>query len=666
MSELLAPPPQVSPAAVRAEAGPARFEAFFHASPHGILIVDDSGTILEANEQAGTMVGYRPDSLPGSKAIQFLDPSTAEKVNQAFLQTQLSGQAYVETRIIRSDGTAFPAEIFWNRLRSDGRIFFHASITDITRRCEALEESKRATEQAEQANEARLLFLATMSHEIRTPLNGIIGFSHLLAESELSTIQQQYVDMVGRSGDILLRIIDDILHLSRIESGRFELEEIEFSPVACIEDVFEMHANSSKLASVELHYEILDGVPPLVRGDITRIRQILTNLVSNALKFTAEGHILVRCAVQGDRFLAFSVRDTGLGFDPSKTENLFMPFVQEDATTTQKFGGTGLGLAICRKLVDRMGGYIEARSQPGQGAEFWFGIPLLPSSNGETPPRPLAGHRALLIGGSELGSRLLGKRIATTGLELHVERDAQTALTLLKKNTFPLIIVADHGGRIPLEELGDRIRKLKNNRKSALLLLTSATSPPDQGSAASSGYRAVLRTPFRHGDLEAAILPLLRPASSESAVDPFANKAPTLPPPPLASPESKPFILIAEDNHINAQLALLVTQRLGFQAHLAHNGREVLGYLTSSQTYSAILMDMRMPGMDGIEATRRIRLGHAGVPVTNVPIYALTANAMDSDRKACLEVGMNGYFTKPLRIKEIEAAFREQGILPGA
>ena len=217
--------------------------------------------------------------------------------------------------------------------------------------------------------------------------------------------------MVGRSGDILLRIIDDILHLSRIESGRFELEEIDFEPAALIEEVFEMHANNEKLATVELVYDVLDDVPPVVRGDLTRVRQILTNLVSNALKFTKTGHVLVRCATQDQRFLAFSVRDSGVGFDPAKTETLFKPFFQEDASTTRKFGGTGLGLAICRKLVTRMGGYIEARSQPGEGAEFWFGIPLLVGPPAAPSLPTFHGHAAMLVGGSQVGREILGCQV---------------------------------------------------------------------------------------------------------------------------------------------------------------------------------------------------------------------------------------------------------------
>lgn len=655
--------PEYSPALPAGQAGPSRFEAFFHASPHGILILDDTGLILEANEQAGMMLGYRHDSIPGVKVLQFLDPATWDQVNQAFIQTQFSGNALVETQVIRADGSSFPAEIIWNRLRSEGRVLYHGSISDITSRSEALEESRCAIKAAQEANEARLLFLATMSHEIRTPLNGIIGFAHLLADSELSELQQQYVDMVGRSGDILLRIIDDILHLSRIESGRFELEEIDFDPVTCIEEVLEMHANNSKLEKVELLYEVLEGVPSLVRGDITRTRQVLTNLVSNALKFTEEGHILVRCAVQDDRFLAFSVRDTGSGFDPSKTETLFKPFFQEDASTTRKFGGTGLGLAICRKLLNRMGGYIEARSEPGHGAEFWFGVPLIAAPETQPGPPPLSGYHALLVGGTSPGNELLRKRLAKSGLQAHAVLSADAALTTLKKSQYHLILVANQGSRFDAAEFAKKARRTKPNRKSIFVLLSTSRSPIGQESAATMGYATVLTTPIRQEDLLSGLIPLLRPEQEKPAPVEKVKKTP--PPKKSAKPKAKPFILIAEDNHINAQLALLVTKRLGFEAHVAHNGREVLAYLASEQSYVAILMDMRMPDMDGIEATRRIRLGHAGVPVTHIPIYALTANAMDSDRDSCINAGMNGYFAKPLRVKEIEEAFRVHDLLPG-
>lgn len=664
----LFPPPLTAPSTDTN--GQGRFEAYFHAAQQGIVVLDDMGNILEANKQAGVMFGYLHDSLPGVQILQLLDTSTWDQVNQAFIETQFSGNSFVETRIQKPDASSVPVEIIWNRVHLDGRTLFHGTISDLTDRNRALDESRKAIEEAERANEARLLFLATMSHEIRTPLNGIIGFAHLLSESELSDLQKQYVDMVGRSGDILLRIIDDILHLSRIESGRLELEEVEFDPVNCIEEVFEMHANNSKLGKVDLLYEILDGVPPLVRGDVTRIRQILTNLVSNSIKFTEDGHILVRCAVQDGRFLAFSVRDTGIGFDGSKTENLFQPFVQEDSTTTQKFGGTGLGLAICRKLVTRMGGYIDARSQPGEGAEFWFGIPLLQGTGAPPTSKPLTGQRALLVGGKNFESSLLCKRMARTGLETHSECTASKALALLKSNHFPLIIVSADGGGLTIEEFARKALRTKHNRDSKLLLLTPSRSPLGLESAAAWGYSSILTTPFRHADLESTLLPLFSTSTNDPA-DAFGEVAstpasPAAPPAPATPSGKQPFILIAEDNHINAQLALLVTKRLGFQAHVARNGREVLAYLSSDQSYTAILMDMRMPGMDGIEATRRIRLGHAGIPVTHIPIYALTANAMDSDRNACISAGMNGYFTKPLRVNEIRDALEEHGLLPSS
>ena len=651
----------------------ARFKAFFHASTDGIFLSDGSGRIVEVNDRAVEMLGYPREQLMTLTLPQLMDPSTWDEAGRAFMRAQVSGHARFETSFVRSDGSMIPTEVTWSRLMLDGEMLLHGSVSDITERNRAMEESRLAREEAERANEARLLFLATMSHEIRTPLNGIMGFTDLLLDSDLTGEQRDYLGMVRRSSDILLNIIDDILNFSRIESGRLELEETDFDPAECIEEVFDMHVNNAVLERVELLYDVGPEMPPKVRGDVARVRQILMNLVSNALKFTEAGSVVVRCTVQPgpknpeSRDVVFSVRDTGIGFNPEITENLFEPFYQEDASTTRKFEGTGLGLSICRKLVERMGGWIGAYSRPGEGAEFRFGIPLVvgglgPFQLAETSQR-FAGKRALVVDANEFGAEVMKRRLARWGMETLAVPGSDEALRMLKDSEFDVVLYDLGANGLEAPKFTKKAKRCRASRNAGLVLLGPARMTQEKEKGLDWGFHGVLTKPVRRHDMKGVLGALL----FEGGVVPEA------PPPPQKGEsrrngrarkrKNRPLLLIAEDNQINARLVSLVMERLGFEAHVAENGREVLAKLNSGQQYAAILMDMRMPEMDGIEASRRIRLGQAGTIASAIPIYALTANVLKTDREACLEAGMNGYFAKPLQAEEVEAAFREAGII---
>ena len=664
-----APPPLDPVAGLRAEAE--RFKAFFHASTDGIFLSDSSGQIVEVNDRAVEMVGYPREQLMTLTLPQLMDPSTWNEAGRAFMRAQMAGHARFETAFLRADGTNFPTEVVWSRLMLNGQMLLHGSVADITERSRAMEESRLAREEAERANEARLLFLATMSHEIRTPLNGIMGFTDLLLESDTSAQQRDYLGMVRRSSDILLSIIDDILNFSRIESGRLDLEETDFDPGECIEEVFDMHVNNTVLENVELLYDMMDGMPPKVRGDVARVRQILMNLVSNALKFTSVGSVVVRCVVQEGRAgqdMVFSVRDTGVGFNPEITENLFEPFYQEDASTTRKFEGTGLGLSICRKLVERMGGWIGAYSRPGEGAEFRFGIPLVVGEVGpfqlvETSQR-FAGKRVLVVDSSEIGAEVMKRRLARWGMVPVSVGTSVEAFRLLKNSAFDMVIYDSRVDGPDASKFAKKAKKCRASKAASLVLVGPARMTQEKEQGLDWGFHGVLTKPTRRHDMKGVLAALL--FDDKSVPPPRGGEAPQKP--EKKKPKQKgerPMVLVAEDNQINARLACLVMDRLGFDAEVAENGREVLDMLTGGLIYQAILMDMRMPEMDGIEAARRIRLGQAGMIAKSMPIYALTANVLKTDRDACLAAGMNGYFAKPLQADEVEKMFQEAGIVSG-
>ena len=351
-----------------------KFKVFFNASVDGIILLDGFGAFVEVNETAVLMCGYSREQLQGMYISHLMN---WEVSGRALNEVQRTGHSRSEAQLRRSDGSLLPVEVVWGRVKYEGRTLVHGIVRDVTERVKALREITLAREEAERAERAKSMFLAMMSHEILTPLNGIIGYTELLLDSRLTEEQRENLGLIHKSGDLLLNIINDLLDFSRIESGRLELEQVDFELSDCIEEVLGLHAAKASEKGVELTYDLQESIPAVVSGDVARVKQILLNLVSNALKFTAQGAVSVNGRVVAGPLLELAVRDTGMGFDPSKAESLFEPFQQEDASTTRKFGGSGLGLAICKRLVERMGGTISASSQAGEGAEFRFTIPLV-------------------------------------------------------------------------------------------------------------------------------------------------------------------------------------------------------------------------------------------------------------------------------------------------
>ncbi len=555
-------------------------------------------------------------------------------------------------RIIRPDGG-----VRWVHARSsavprpDGTAVWFGMLADIT-------EQQAALARAEQANIAKSQFLATMSHEIRTPMNGVIGMTSLLLDTPLSAQQKEFAEIIRTSGESLLTLINDILDFSKIEAGRFDLEHEAFNLRECIESALDLLSTKAAEKGLDLLYEIADGVPADVRGDVTRLRQILVNLTGNALKFTESGEVevTVRLAPAAEpradakRELLFAVRDTGIGIPAEAQARLFSSFTQVDASTTRKYGGTGLGLAISRRLAELMGGRMWLESEPGRGSTFFFTLQVeaLPAGKAfvSAAQTRLRGQRLLVVDDNATNRRILLALAAKWGLVAREAGGARAALELLRAGeSFDLVIVDGHMPGMDGVMLAKEIRRLPQGGAVPLLLLSSIGGQPARDEPGL--FAACLTKPAKPSQLFDAIAKIF--GGIEASAAPAA----------LAAVEPQALhathILLAEDNSVNQKVALHMLAKLGYRADLAGNGLEVLEAVKRQQ-YEIILMDVQMPEMDGLAATRAIRAAQA--PGSPGPwIIALTANAMEGDREQCLAAGMNDYLGKPMKSGDLAAAF---------
>ena len=520
-------------------------------------------------------------------------------------------------------------------------------------------------EAALEAAKAKAAFLATMSHEIRTPLNGVVGMTTLLADTPLSNEQRDYLHTMRVSSDQLLGVINDILDFSKIESGKLELEAEPLNLQATIEEACDMAAHRAREKGLELLADIDADVPQWVLGDVTRLRQVLLNFINNAVKFTANGQIVVSAhasrapgetdsgAPQNAVLLEFRVQDSGIGIALDRQPALFQSFSQVDASTTRKYGGTGLGLAICKRLATLMGGEVGVRSAPGEGSLFWFTALLVPTTAPSHAPADdefasLAGKTALLVDDTELNLRILDKQLKRWGMQTVVFERAQQGLDWLTGNACDVIITDMHMPDMDGQEFTQRVRQRLPDAH--VVLLTSGVMPT--GPAAKL-FDSRLLKPYRQSQLFNA-LSRVATLPGNSGFGLLAQAAaPSVPP-------KHQRILVADDNAINLKVALAMLAKLGYDAATASNGREATDMVSQSLSsrggtvpFAAVLMDVNMPVMDGFEATRLILSTHGrGAP----PLIALTASVLEEDRQRCMDAGMVGFLAKPMRIDELSEA----------
>jgi PAS domain S-box-containing protein len=651
-----------------------RARSLFESQGDLIVLRDAEGRITFVNDAYCELARKQRTELIGSP-FQFTVleqgesaiESNGTRIHDQRIETAL-GPRWIAWReaLIRFDAGA-PAE-----MQCVGR--------DVTDRTETERALSEARDQADAASRAKSRFLAMASHEIRTPLNGIIGMSGLLLDTALTPEQMTYAKAVKTSGDALLALIEELLDYSKIEAGKIDLESRPFALAALIEDITELLAPRAQARKLEIAAYVDERLPAQVIGDAARLRQVLLNLAGNAIKFTASGGValIVEPGIWPNE-ISFLVRDTGIGIAPEAQLRIFREFEQADERIARSYGGTGLGLSISERIVKRMGGRITLESTPGQGSTFEVSLPLAASHDA---PRPLAapdlgGRSVMLVAPQSIEASLIARRLERWGGQTCVVSDVEVARALLPERNWHAVLLDHALGPKEVEALAKAAKPFASQR---IVLLTPATRQELQLGAVSAltGY---LVKPLRAASLAARLASppevaapnlaeqsLAQSLAEQSLVDEALTE-------PAAIPGSTPSVtprglsvLVAEDNEVNALLMRSLLSRLGHQAVLATNGEEAmeswLAAKSAGTPYDLVLMDIQMPDLDGIEATKRIRVNEAAGAGRRTPILALTANTLVEDRYACFEAGMDGFLVKPLDRDKLAEALSGLGASP--
>jgi len=643
-----------------------------------LLIDPADGRIIDANAAAARYYGWSQEQLR-KMTIQKINILSAEEVKAEMAKARGQERIHFEFRHRRADGGIRDVEVFSSRIETKGKVLLHSIIHDISDRKQAerdllesnrrlAEATEKATElaaQAQMANTAKSEFLANMSHEIRTPMNGVIGMTGLLLDTDLTDEQRHYAEIVRSSSEVLLALLNDILDFSKIEAGKLTLETLDFDLSNLLDDFAAGVAVRAHDKGIEFSCFADPQVPRLLRGDPSRLRQILTNIGDNAVKFTPAGEVAVRVAVAAETaaevLLRFQIRDTGIGIPAEKMGLLFDKFSQVDASTTRRYGGTGLGLAIARQLTGMMGGEIGATSEEGKGSEFWFTCRLekqnSPACLQMAPAEELVGKRVLIVDDNATNREILTIWLGGWQMRPAEAEDGPTALATLyraieEQDPFSLAVIDMQMPGMDGESLGRIIRADSRLAGIPLILLTSLGTRGDARRFAEIGFSGYLTKPVRSQEFRGVVTLVLtsggdgKPRSRSIATRHQARDMMN------RFDGRKGRILVAEDNITNQQVTLGILKKLGLRADAVANGAEAVK-ACADMPYDLILMDVQMPVLDGLEATRKIR----GLPLANrgraVPIIAMTAHAMPGDREQCLAAGMNDYLAKPATPKAL-------------
>lgn len=652
----------------------ARYRDLVRAQGDLILRKDLQGRLTYVNDVFCDTFGHTRTEVIGRPFVPELPEGQRPRMLASFagLATPPYRIRYDE-RALTSRG---PRWIAWEEFAirdDDGRLIeFQAVGRDVTDRKEAEERVAEALQQAKDASRAKSLFLATMSHEIRTPMNGVIGMAKLLLDTKLDPAQRSYAEAVRASGEALLSIINDILDYSKIEAGKIVLDEAAFDPRAVLESVAELLAPRAFDKNLEIVTEVSPSVPRRITGDEARMRQILLNLAGNAIKFTCEGGVALRLGrgtarAPGNRAeLVIEVEDTGIGMDEHAREHIFDEFAQADQSHARRYEGTGLGLAITKRLVTAMGGRIEVESEEARGSVFRVHLPLRRATGESEAPAPaaLAGLSVIIMGENPLAARSLARSAEAAGAQTRIVATRKALAAALHASPADIFICPLTGPDGDGAELAALARSIAPGIGTLLLL-----RPQDRGrlpeltQGPAAPFDGYLVRPVRAASLVARMTALRArgwmPGSAAPETRGYDDTAgPAAPPLRMMTPAalSPLTVLVAEDNEINALLTRTLLEHTGHEVRLARNGAEAVAALESDTEgeIDIVLMDLHMPGLDGFEATARIRsleTHHAALP-----IIALTANAMTDDRQACLDAAMDDYLSKPVAAEELAAA----------
>ena len=625
-----------------------RARSFVDAQGDVIIRRDVEGAITYANDAFCALAGQSRETLLGS-------PFRLAVAEQGELAVLADGTRIHDQRLETAQG---PRWIAWREVAVRGgseRPEIQSVGRDVTDRAHAERALAEARDQAEAANRAKSRFLAMVSHEIRTPLNGILGMADLMLDTPLAPEQTTYVQAVKTSADTLLSLIDEILDFSKIEAGKLDLAARPFALATLVEEVVELLAPRVQAKGLEIASYLDERLPERVIGDAARLRQVLLNLAGNAVKFTETGGIAVLVEPgSSPQQVRFSVRDTGIGIAPDAQARSFLEFEQADDGPTRRFGGTGLGLAITRRIIERMGGRIDLDSTPGAGSSFHFTVALPPAADGaqDFPAPRLEGAAVLIVAPSAIEAPLITRRLGRWGARTCMVPDEKIAAALLPERHWDAVLVDRALGAAAVQAFASDIGAVAQR-----LILITPSERQELPALKAAGFTGYLVKPVRAHSLAARFRGEIDPFERDAAGDGGAAKAGEAGETPAKNGLA---ILVAEDNPINALLARALLARLGHRPTLAGNGaiavESWLAARAAGTPYDVVLMDVNMPELDGLEASRRIRAAEHERECRRTPIIALTANTFAEDREACLAAGMDSFLAKPLDRERLAAA----------
>jgi PAS domain S-box-containing protein len=637
----------------------AKFRSLGESSPDGVFLADTAGQWVYCNSQWSKISGRSTDDSVREGWVQAIHEEDRPRVLAAWSKCLFDHTEFSqEFRLVCPKGetrwvSCRTAPIQYEAGESKERGGYAGTVQDITHYKTSEDELRRAKTDAEAAVKAKGEFLAKMSHEIRTPMNGVIGMTNLLMDTHLTSQQREFAETIRRSAESLLLLINDVLDFSKVEAKRLIFETIDFNLQETIEGALELLAETAQAKNIELAGFVLADVPIHLRGDPGRLRQVFVNLVSNAVKFTECGEVIVSVANMSETEthvdLRFEVRDTGIGIPTEVQPRLFQVFSQADSSTTRKYGGTGLGLAISKQLIELMGGQIGFNSVPHQGSTFWFTARLEKQHAVKKTPAiqtDLASLRVLIVDDNDTNRRILEDQMQVWGIQATCASGAQEALEKLQDfslGKFDVVLLDMHMPGMNGVTLAKVIKSDPSLGHTRLIMLTSLGKLMDDEELERAGIYACLVKPVKQGRL----FECLTGGSHAPQKSAPAGSAPAAPP--------DLRILLAEDNIINQKVAVAQLRKLGYKAEVANNGAEAFE-ISGRLEFDVILMDCQMPQMDGYEATRQIRLREQAHGVKPVYVIAMTANAMQGDREKCLEATMNDYLSKPVKDSELRAA----------